>query len=136
MKNLSSLGFSIIVIILVIFVLSCEKNEVRPDSGLILGKWDWIETVSPWTGIKYTPQTEGYTQSLEFIPHGIIKVFKNDALVRTGTFKIVSGPVNTNYFILAEDSGDSSRHIYLTRDTLQFNSAYIDGPVILYVRSR
>lgn len=129
------LSFTILLVLL-FSLASCEKKEHDTVSELIIGKWQWIETMSPWTGIKYTPQTEGYTESIEFTSIGIVKQYKNGVLVNTSNYKIEPGPPETDYYVMTEYFGDTSFHIYIMGDTLQYNAAYVDGPVVLYLRTR
>jgi len=49
---------------------------------MIVGKWEWIETINAWTGFKYTPETEGFTKTT---------VYKNDY---TAEYLKVDGPTS------------------------------------------
>ena len=53
---------------------SCSKEKNLKITELIVGEWGWVETINAWTGIKYTPDSEGYTRTL---------IFRNDKTVES-----------------------------------------------------
>ena len=83
--------FSPIVIFFVFlmwFVIACKKDETTKETDLY-GKWEWFSSKSRLHGTIITPQTEGYTQSLEFKTSGKIEFFKNDSVTAEKAFSIV-----------------------------------------------
>lgn len=42
-----------------ILTFGCEKENSMTFDDLIIGKWDRVESVSPWTGKVTNPQTVG-----------------------------------------------------------------------------
>ena len=112
-----------------IILLGCQKND--PDDQII-GKWRWVKTIIPYGQIETNPQLTGYTKSLVFLPDETIKEFKNDTLINTtnyiietsyaGQLRLVSSIITSNFSI--------------DKDSLIFNEAYVDGPVIWYVKTK
>ena len=112
-----------------IILLGCQKND--PDDQII-GKWRWVKTIIPYGQIETNPQLTGFTKSLVFLPDETIKEFKNDTLINTtnyiietsyaGQLRLVSSIITSNFSI--------------DKDSLIFNEAYVDGPVIWYVKTK
>lgn len=127
------MGIFVTAIYLVFSVISCEKNQYDSISSLIVGRWEWIKTVSPWTRYISDPKTAGYTQTLEISGHGIMREYKDDVLKHETKYQIESR--TGNYYLLEKDTGIRV-NFYLTGDTLEFNQAYVDGPVTYYGRSK
>jgi len=122
------------IFILAIFVsLSGCKKDKETASELIVGKWEWVKTVGPWTEVN--PQTTGYSQTIEFQVSGIMKEFRNDSLIISTNYNIESIPTLPDNYILTYNTG-SRTNFYIRRDTLVFNNVYIDGPVSTYIRSK
>jgi hypothetical protein len=112
-----------------IILIGCQKND--PDDQII-GKWRWVKTIIPYGQIETNPQLTGFTKSLMFLPDETIKEFKNDTLINTtnyiietsyaGQLRLVSSIITSNFSI--------------EKDSLIFNEAYVDGPVIWYVKTK
>jgi len=102
-------------------------------SELIVGKWEWVKSVSPWTGQVSNPQTAGYSMTLEFTSDGIMKVYKNDTLSNSTNYCIEINSTEPLRNFLIYDSGIRSQ-VYIGNDSLILNAAYVDGPVSSYIR--
>jgi hypothetical protein len=113
-------------------LVGCQKDN-ETVSELIIGKWDWVKSVSPWTGQVSNPQTVMFSITLEFTGDGIMKEYKNDTLSNTTNFSIETNPTQPNSNILIHNS-DIRSHFYIVNDSLIINSAYVDGPVSSYIR--
>lgn len=133
MRNIPGFLSFAAAFLLIVSLFSCEHNEYDDLSCSIIGRWQWIRTVSPWTGYISDPQTAGYTEALEFTSHGIMTEYKNNVLIHTSNYRIELHDVN--FYMLVDDTGIST-DFYLKGDTLQFNQAYVDGPVTVYARIR
>lgn len=116
-----------------ILTFGCEKENSETFADLIIGKWDWIESVSPWTGLVKNPQTEGYSQTLEFSAKGIMKWYQNDTLMNSTNYRLEIYSTNPDKYEIIYSS-EMSAHISCVNDSLFFNSAYVDGPVTTYIR--
>jgi len=119
----------ILYLFFTIILLGCQKND--PDDQII-GKWRWVKTIIPYGQIETNPKLTGFTKSLVFLPDETIKEFKNDTLINTtnyiietsyaGQLRLVSSIITSNFSI--------------EKDSLIFNEAYVDGPVIWYVKTK
>ena len=121
-------------VLLTFFILfiSCRKDK-ETISDPIVGRWDWVKSVSPLTGQVSNPQTAGCSIVLEFTIDGIMKEDKNDTLSSTTNYRmeINSSEPDSNYLIY----GSGLRiQVYLSTDSLILNTAYVDGPVSTYIR--
>ena len=113
-------------------LVGCQKdNETASD--LIIGKWDWKKSVSPWTGQVSNPQTVMFTITLEFTGDGIMNEYKNDTLSNTTNYSIESNPTKSTSNILIHNS-DIRSYFDIVNDSLIINAAYVDGPVSYYIR--
>jgi hypothetical protein len=112
---------------------ACVKENSNSFADLIIGKWEWVESVSPWTGLVKNPQTEGYTQTLEFTAKGMMKAYRNDTLSNSTDYRIELYSSEPDKYELIYDK-DLRAYISCENDSLSLNSAYVDGPVSRYVR--
>ncbi len=121
-----------IVLIFLTSFISCQKDS-ETISDLIIGRWDWVNSVSPWTGQVSNPQTVGYSITLKFTIDGVMKEYKDGTLSNSTNYiiEINSSESNRNY--LTYNSGIRSQ-VYIDNDSLILNSAYVDGPVSTYIR--
>ena len=86
-QNLILVG-TLFVLVQITLFLSCSKDQDPEVNNLIVGKWEWIETINAWTGIKYTPDTEGYTQTLIYKNDNTVESFKNGDFVDIELYQI------------------------------------------------
>ena len=128
-------NFSKCIFLMIIVILSfgCEKENSETFADIVLGKWEWIETVSPWTGLVKNPVTEGYTQTLEFTTEGIMKAYQNDTLSNSTNYRIELYSREPDKYELIYGK-DLKAYISCENDSLSLNSAYVDGPVSSYVK--
>jgi hypothetical protein len=114
-------------LLFILLITSCQKDDINDQ---IIGKWRWVKTIIPYGNIISNPQTTGFTKSLEFFPNRTINEYRNDTLLNTSVYKIEtsnSGQVRLTSSII-------SSNFSLDKDSLIFNEAYLDGPVISYSR--
>jgi hypothetical protein len=114
------------------FIISCQKDR-STFSEIIIGKWEWLESVSPWTGLVTNPQTAGYSITLEFTSDGIMNEYKDGTMSNSTNYSIEINLNEPNKNMLTYDSGISSQ-VYIVNDSLIINAAYVDGPVSSYIR--
>ena len=123
----------LIITFLVVF-MSCQKDK-ESISGLIVGKWEWVKSVSAWTGQVSNPQTVGYSLALEFTSDGVMKEYNNDTLSNSTNYSIEINSSEPNRNYLNYGSGLRSQ-VYVSTDSLTLNATYVDGPVSTYIRLR
>jgi hypothetical protein len=131
MKNLFN---SVLYVALFAFLLSCQKGTDSV-SDQIIGKWDWVKSVSPWTGVVSNPLTTGSTSMVEFTHNGIMNGYRNDTLTSTTNYILEKSSTDSNKSILIYNS-DIRVQISIDHDNLILNAAYVDGPVSYYIRSK
>jgi hypothetical protein len=116
-----------------ILMLGCEKENSETFDDLIIGKWDWVESVTARGGLVSTPQTEGYSMLLEFTDDGLMTRYQNDTLLDFTNYSIETYSTEPDRYKLNSGPYNGS-HIYLVQDSLFLNSAYVDGSIDSYVR--
>jgi len=114
------------------FLISCQKDK-STFSEIITGKWEWVKTVSPWTGLITNPQTAGYSITLEFTSDGIMNEYKDGTMSGSTNYSIEINLDKPNKNMLTYSSGISSQ-VFIVNDSLIINAAYVDGPVSSYIR--
>ena len=82
--------FEYFFILLLYFLLTSCKDEA-PEGYSVNGKWIWVRTTGGIAGISLTPETEGYTQTIEISPENNFIVYRNGGVYDEGEFKIVKG---------------------------------------------
>jgi hypothetical protein len=112
--------------------ISCKKDK-ETISELIVGKWEWVKSVSSWTGQVSNPQTAGFSIKVEFTSDGLMKEYKNDTLSVSTNYSIEIISTEPTRDFLIYNSGLRSQ-IYIDNDSLIINTAYVDGPVSTYIR--
>jgi len=131
MKYLLNFG---LCTVLFAFAVGCQK-DTDTIADTIIGKWDWLKSISPWTGLVSNPHTTGYTNTIEFSHNGIMKGYKNDTLTTTTNYIVETNSGDPNNSILIYDS-DIRVQISIDHDSLILNSAYVDGPISYYIRNK
>ncbi|RIJ48574.1 hypothetical protein D1614_08540 [Maribellus luteus] len=127
----------LITLLLLFVVLSCSKDDDSPNKQII-GKWEWTETINPWTGIKYTPQSEGYSQISVYKADNTVEYYKNGELTGTESYQIeeIQNPpessigAKTTFLII----NTTKIPFTIQNDFLVLNQAYVDGPTSIYKR--
>ena len=123
--------FSILILAI---LMSCQK-ENKSVSELIIGRWEWVKTIIPYGGQESNPTSAGFSKSLEFMGDGKMREYRNDSLIAISSYKIQSDGSTPNYYVLTNSTIIGS-HFYMVSDSLIFNEAYVDGPIISYIRKK
>lgn len=131
---MKKLLFPGLIVLFFILTVSCRKYR-DPIADEITGKWDWLKSVSPWTGVVSDPESAGYTIAIEFSGDGVMKSYRNDTLVSTTNYTIESVAGYPGSGMLVYDT-DTRVQVTVNCDSLFLNSAWLDGPVSFYVRNR
>lgn len=108
--------------------IGCKKDK-ETNSDVIVGKWEWIKTITPFVGQEANPQTAGFTTILEFSNNGTVNEYKNGLLINTSSYDIKTdqhGDVLSSTVITS--------HFYFENGTLIFSETYLDGPAHYYSR--
>jgi hypothetical protein len=126
------LKFSLLLLLAIL--MSCQK-ENKTVSELIIGRWEWVKTIIPYGGQESNPVSTGFSKSLEFMGDGKMSEYRNDSLITTSSYKIQTDASTPNYYALTNSTIIGS-HFYIADDSLIFNEAYVDGPIISYIRKK
>jgi hypothetical protein len=78
-----------VVILGVIVYPGCKKSESSQLSQLY-HTWEWVQSIGGIGGVVMNPASEGYTQSIDFEENGSYTKYRNNLVVRRGTFTITS----------------------------------------------
>lgn len=127
----------LITLLILFVVLSCSKDNDSPNNQII-GKWEWTETINSWTGIKYTPESEGYSQISVYKADNTVEYYKNGELTGTESYQIeeIQNPpessigAKTTFLII----NTTKIPFTIQKDMLVLNQAYVDGPTSIYKR--
>ena len=120
----------IFILIIIVSILGCKKSE-KSIPEQVIGKWEWVKTIAPYSGYETNPQTAGFSMTLEFSNNGTVKEYKNGLLIGTSSYDIKT---DQNGNVLS--STVITSHFYFANDTLIFSEAYVDGPAQYYSRSK
>jgi hypothetical protein len=75
------------MLLIIVISFSCSKDEVIEGTDLY-GKWNWVSSKSGLYGTVLSPQTEGYTMSMEFKATRKVEFKKNDTTTAEKPFSI------------------------------------------------
>ena len=131
-RNLMNFGLLVALMI----TISCQK-EKKSTSELILGKWEWVSSISSNNvipGQVSTPQTEGYSLTFEFFNDGLAKEFRNDQLVNTYNYGLSAS--SFNQILLNNNNKLYNTSCTLQNDNLIFDYSAADGPIMTYIRKK
>jgi len=87
MKQIKTIVFPLIFLVLILTLNTCKKDDEIEGTDLY-GKWNWVSSTSGITGNVLTPQTEGYTMTMEFKSTRKIEFRKNDTVTSEKPFSI------------------------------------------------
>lgn len=148
--------YSVAIFLLLFFIASCHKNchhagslcdepnlgigECITDSNqlkpLIIGKWNWTQTMAGWTMEKTNPCTESRQRSYVFEADGTARYFENDTLKGTGYYYFWN---NSGSKITVRDSAytfGTSGWIKVCGSYLVIDEMPVDGNKETFVRAQ
>jgi hypothetical protein len=68
-------------------ITACFYNSTEPlSNNSIIGEWQWIKSVGSIAGGIYTPQSEGYTQTLVFKENGHVLHYRDSILITNSAY--------------------------------------------------
>ncbi len=82
-----------------------QEEDNENDMG-ITGEWNRIHTISGWTGLPVPPELLKDTQHIIFTEDGSFSFFRNDTLVKAGTFTLKN---QEDYWILNDQIGKQTQ---------------------------
>lgn len=108
----------IVVMVGVLFCPGCKKTDESSDINLWY-RWEWVQSSGGIAGEVLTPQSEGYTQAVEFEENGAYTKYRNNAVVTSGTYTInraVSILDGQEYDMVVFDDGSPTQAIALVNE--------------------
>lgn len=128
--------FFLLVSVLVITVSSCQKEKVL-DKSSIVGSWEWIYSMEGWNGIQ-TPESKGYTQSVEFKSNGIYRMYRNGQLQEEQNYSLGqdSSFLTRRIEKMIQFEGGYKEIYSLSSDgdSLFMGTSVVDGESSIYIR--
>jgi hypothetical protein len=143
MKNT---GIIFIIFSIFLFSFSCERKEDSyqyNSEELIIGEWNWIESVYYYTisGKPYVlnPDTVGYSIKHVYLPDGKFKIYRNDILESSGDYwfdKIIypDGTESDLRLFTNKDDYLKSLNFRMKNDTLFIDNTEVDDAKKVFVR--
>lgn len=103
MKHKRTIAFPLVLLLMILTLITCKKDDEIEGKDLY-GKWNWVSSISGLNGNILTPQTEGYTQSMEFKATRKVEFRKNDTVTSEKSFSIThDAKISTLPIIKVED---------------------------------
>lgn len=79
-------------LLLVVFLPACSGGtDPGQDPFRLEGTWVWVSSVGGIAGVTRTPVTEGYSQRLELLSDGTLRLFRADTLTVETTWDAPGG---------------------------------------------
>ena len=69
----------LILLISVLFLNSCDRNNDNTNNDNLIAKWDWVQSTGSISGTDQTPNSTGINRVLE-ISKNTVKVYENGVL--------------------------------------------------------
>lgn len=110
-----------------------DSNQIKI---LILGKWNWTQSINSWTQAKTNPCTDSINYSYEFISNGTIKYFENGSYKYPGVYSF-----SPNQGISIQVFEDSAAHfresgwVSICNNSLIIDDSPVDGPKDIFLRA-
>jgi hypothetical protein len=128
------------LLFLLVILGACQPLKVSPTHPII-GTWQWISTTGGFSGrASSTPQTTGYTQSLELTKKGKYRKFRANQLVEEKRYGVANEltifktePLEVVRF---RNKMQNQVILYLKNDSLVLSDNHYDGYSHLYVRKK
>jgi hypothetical protein len=120
----------IYLLLIILFVCGCEKDNSTNYSSSLIGKWSWVISCGGFAGCS-TPESSHTTMNLVFTVDSIYNVYQHDSLIissRFHVYKTVSTDTKDTLNVLTYDQG--SQTFSIKNDTLRtealgvFSSTY------------
>ena len=111
----------IFILVIILSIYGCKKDDSFISSSSIIGEWSWISTCGGIAGGCYTPKSTNQRINLVFTVDSMYKSFTNDTLKDSGKFhvyKVISADTKDTSNVL--QYGSASEMFLIIRDTLYF----------------
>jgi len=68
----------------ILTLTSCKKDKLQGDYEVLVGEWEWIETIEGYSGLHDTPTEKGYTKTINLKEKGNYKIYKDNDKIESG----------------------------------------------------
>jgi hypothetical protein len=117
MIYLKKITLLLLLFVIILTAINCSKDEEVTEGSDLYGKWNWVSSISGLHGNTITPQTEGYTSSMEFKATRKIVFLKNDTVTGEKHFSI-SHDAKTSAFPIINVDDNPTWSYKIKDDTL------------------
>ena len=108
-----------------------DSNQIKT---LILGKWNWTQSINSWTQAKTNPCTDTIYRAYEFLNNGEVKYSENGNYKSTGTYHFYSG---SGFTIEAHDAPSLfwlNGWVSVCNSYLIIDDSPVDGPKDIFLK--
>ena len=124
------------ILFVLLILLQCvgiNRKSEKLNIELLIGKWQWVESIGGIGGLHHTPESQGYSKTIEFTESSEYFEYKNDSLEILGCYSYIK---QENILVLRTQAY-MTFSILLADDTLKlFQTNIYDGYNHIYVRMR
>ncbi|MEP2771153.1 MAG: hypothetical protein ABJH05_03325 [Fulvivirga sp.] len=131
----------LILSILLVVTMSCDKEESEQQSSEIVGQWQLKEVVSGWTNQTTDASELGYEEFYEFRPDSTMRKFRSNGDAASGTYSIQTLSDGKYIEVVYDDENTKLREscggnefLRVEKNQLMGGSLPCDGPGLNYVK--
>lgn len=127
---------SLLLILLVITLMSCEKQKQEEYSNSLIGEWAWISSCGGIAGQCFTPESSKHNIKITFSIDSLFNIYQDGILTRSDKYYIIISPPADmpGTANMIKYGQNISTYFDIHHDTLTLNDSYIDGFISLYKR--
>jgi len=70
--------------ICIMTITSCKKDKLQGEYEVLVGEWEWVETIEGNSGVHDTPAETGYSKTINFKEKGTYKLYKDNDKIEGG----------------------------------------------------
>ncbi len=114
-----------------------DSNQVKP---LILGKWNWTQTIPGWSVTKKNPCTENLNYTYEFLNNGKVKIYVDSIYSSTADYTFMQtwtseiSVTDTSTFSIHPEIYNANGAVRICGNYLIIDNSPVDGPRITFLR--
>lgn len=110
-----------------------DTNYVKP---LILGKWNWTQSINSWTQEKTNPCTNQKNYSYEFNGNGTLKYYENGNYKYSGVFSFSQNQgISIQLFYNSSYHPNESGWVSVCGNYLIIDDSPVDGPKSIFLKA-
>jgi hypothetical protein len=99
------------LLVIIVSIYGCKKDDSFISSSSIIGEWSWISTCGGIAGVCYTPKSTNQRINLVFTVDSMYKSIINDTIKDSGKFHV--------YKVISANTKDTSNVLqYVLKDMM------------------